>query len=170
MFRAVLKILQLPLALIVMFYEWGWQSLSAVFTWLAKRPLWGLLEGLIRRAPPYTALVLFLLPSVALFPVKIGALWLIANGQKILGVTLIVIAKIVGTAVVARLFMLTQPALMQLAWFARFYHWFKRWKDAWMAVFRASWPWRYIRMLRMRIRQRVKRLAENWRSWRARRS
>jgi hypothetical protein len=161
MLRFLLRLLQLPLALIVMFYEWGWQSLSATFNWLAKRPLWALFESLIRRAPPYLALVLFLLPSIALLPVKVGAVWLIAHGQKMLGIAVIVAAKIVGTAVIARLFMLTQPALMRLAWFARFYRWFKQWKDGWMEVLRASWPWRYVRVMRQRIKRRM----TQWRVW-----
>ncbi|TAG04472.1 MAG: hypothetical protein EAZ30_16620 [Betaproteobacteria bacterium] len=148
-----------------MFYEWGWQSLSAVFAWLAKRPLWGLLESLIRRAPPYVALLLFLLPSLALFPVKLGALWLVAHGQKLLGVGVLIAAKIVGTAVVARLFSLTQPALMQLAWFARFYGWFKPWKDGWLALLRASAPWRLTRIFIGRMKARFRRIREHVQHW-----
>jgi hypothetical protein len=40
----------------------------------------------------------------------------------VLGLAVIVVAKIAGTALVARLFQLTQPALMKLGWFARFYY------------------------------------------------
>ncbi len=149
------KLIQLPLALVVMFYEWGWQSLSAGFDWLAKRRLWGWLEAQVRRAPPYLALLLFLLPSLALFPVKLGAVWLVTHGQKMLGVAVLGIAKVVGTAVVARLFTLTKPALMRLAWFARFYAWFKPWKDAWMAALRTSVPWRTARLVARRIRARI---------------
>jgi hypothetical protein len=159
MIRFLIRAVQLPLALVVMFYEWGWTSLSKVFAWLARRPLWGLLEAWIKRLPPYAALLLFLLPSLLLLPVKLGAFWLAAHGQKMVALVLLVAAKIVGTAVVARIFTLTQPALMQLAWFARFYNWFKPWKDAWMAVLRASAPWRALRQFRMRIRAR-------WHIWR----
>jgi hypothetical protein len=162
MVRWLFKLIQLPLALVLMFYEWGWQSLSAVFEWLAKRPIWGWLEAQIRRAPPWLALILFLLPSATLFPLKILALWLVAHGQKMAGVALIFAAKIVGTALIARLFVLTQPALMQIAWFARFFNWFKPWKDAWIAALRASWPWRYARVMNAQIRRQMRRWRTRW--------
>jgi hypothetical protein len=161
MFTSLLRLIQLPLALVVMFYEWGWQTLSAVFNWLAKRRFWAWLEAQVRRAPPYLALLLFLLPSLALFPVKLGAVWLVTHGQKMLGVALLGIAKVVGTAVVARLFSLTQPALMRLTWFARFYNWFKPWKDGWMTLLRASMPWRMARIVGRRIKMRLA-LVRQW--------
>lgn len=39
-------------------------------------------------------------------------------------------AKLVGTSVVARLFALTQPALMTLPWFARLYARWSAWKTS----------------------------------------
>ena len=50
-------------------------------------------------------------------------------------------AKVAGTAAVARLFALTQPALMRLAWFARLYGWWKPWKDALIARVKSSPIW-----------------------------
>ncbi len=38
-----------------------------------------------------------------------------------LGLLVLVTAKILGTAVVARLFLLTRPQLMRMGWFARTY-------------------------------------------------
>jgi len=160
MWRFLIRLLQLPLALIVMFYEWGWETLAHLFDWLARRPLWKKLEDAIRRLPPWAALLVFTLPSVLLFPVKLLALWLIAHGQRVLGVTAILLAKIVGTAVVARLFTLTQPALMRLAWFATAYRWFIPWKDAWLNAIRASWPWRVGRVIKFRVKRA---LAAAWR-------
>jgi hypothetical protein len=78
--------------------------------------------------PPYAALLVFFAPMVALFPVKVFGLWLIGEGRGFLGVGIIVVAKVAGTAVVARLFMLTHPALMQLPWFARLYGRWTAWK------------------------------------------
>ena len=163
MMRLLIRLLQLPLALIVMFYEWGWTHLSHVFVWLARRPLWAKLEAWMARLPPYAALLLFILPSLALFPVKLSALWLVSHGQKILGLIVIIAAKIVGTAVIARIFTLTQPALMQLKWFARFYNWFKPWKDGWMAMLRASAPWRAIRLARAKMRRWGQRITARFR-------
>ena len=155
MWRFLIRLVQLPLALILMFYEWGWQSLAHVFDWLAKLPLWRAMENGIRRLPPWAALVLFALPTATLLPVKLAALWLIAQGHEIAGVVLILTAKIVGTAVVARLFSLTQPALLRLAWFAAFYRWLIPWKDAWINAIRASWPWRMGRVMKFRAKRAV---------------
>ncbi|MGH8675782.1 MAG: hypothetical protein ACREVG_15920, partial [Burkholderiales bacterium] len=102
------------------------------------------LERRIQALPPDAALVVFFAPMLALLPVKLLALWLIGQGRSFLGVAIIVIAKIAGTAVVARLFTLTQPALMQLPWFARLYVRWTVWKDALVARVRASAAWKAI--------------------------
>jgi hypothetical protein len=70
-----------------------------------------------------------------------------------------VAAKLVGTAVVARLFSLTRPALLQLAWFARFYARWTGWKQQLLAQVRASWAWRAGRRAKARWRER-------WNRWR----
>ena len=155
MWRFLLRLVQLPLALILVFYDWGWETLSHVFDWLAKRPLWRAIENAIRRLPPWGALVLFAVPTLLLFPIKLVALWLIARGQPVVGVLVIVAAKLLGTALVARLFRLTQPALMKLDWFAAAYVWFMPWKDAWLNAIRASWPWRAGRVIKYRLRRAV---------------
>jgi len=153
MWRFLLRLIQLPLALIVLFYDWGWETLSHVFDWLAKRPLWHAMENAIRRLPPWGAMVLFAVPTLLLIPVKLTALWLIARGQHVVGVLVIVAAKLLGTAVVARLFSLTQPALLQLRWFAAIYRWFIPWKDLWLDAIRASWPWRAGRVVKRRAKR-----------------
>jgi hypothetical protein len=88
------------------------------------------LERGIARPPPHAALLVFFAPTLLLLPVKLTALWLIGQGKALLGLFVIVVAKIAGTALVARLFHLTQPALMKLGWFARFYNRWSLWKEA----------------------------------------
>ena len=153
MLRFLSRLLQLPFALLVLFYDWGWETLSHVFDWMAQRLLWRAMENAVRRLPPWGALLVFALPTVLLFPVKLAALWLIAQGKGTLGVIVIIGAKLVGTAVVARLFSLTQPALMKLRWFAATYHWFIPWKDLWLDAIRASWPWRVGRVIKRRVKR-----------------
>ena len=68
-----------------------------------------MLEAGIMKLPPYAALALFAAPAIMLLPLKIAALWLIGHGRVFLGVLVIVIAKTIGTAVVARLLTLTRP-------------------------------------------------------------
>jgi len=145
------------LALLILFEEWGWEPLQRLAARIARLPPLAWLEARIAALPPAAAVAVFLVPALALLPVKLLALWLIGRGQALLGVLLIVIAKVAGTALVARLFHLTQPALMRLAWFARWYGHWTVWKQAILARVRASWTWRAARVLKHRIAQRVAR-------------
>ena len=148
------------LALLILFEEWGWEPLHRLLARLGRLPVLRQLEAWIARLPPQAALVVFLVPAAALLPVKLLALGLIAQGQRLLGLVVIVLAKLVGTALVARLFALTQPALMRLPWFARAYGRWTTWKNALLAQVRASWAWRTARVLR-------RRLQHAWARWRA---
>lgn len=145
------------LALLILFEEWGWEPLQRALAWAGRLPGLRWLEARIRALPPYAALALFLLPTAMLLPVKLLALWLIGQGKVWAGTLVILGAKLVGTAIVARLFALTQPALMQLAWFARLFTRWVSWKEALLAQVRASWPWRLGRVLKRRWKQRLRR-------------
>ncbi len=142
------------LALVILFEEWGWEPLQRALARLGQLPVLRQLEALVQRLPPYAALAVFLLPALLLLPVKLMVLALIAQGQKLPGLVLIVLAKLVGTAVVARLFALTRPALLTLAWFARVHGRWMVWKEGLLTWVRASWAWRTARALRRLLRQR----------------
>jgi hypothetical protein len=151
MLRWLLRGLEALLALLILFEEWGWESLHRLAARIAQWPPLAWLERRIAALPPYGALVVLLLPTLALLPVKIAALWLIGIGRAGLGLLLVVVAKVVGTALLARLFHLTQPALMQLAWFARLYGRWAVWKAGVLARVRASWAWRVGRVVKRRV-------------------
>ncbi|OHC71859.1 MAG: hypothetical protein A3H24_05305 [Rhodoferax sp. RIFCSPLOWO2_12_FULL_60_11] len=150
------------LALLILFEEWGWGPLQRALAWVGRLPGLRWLEERIRALPPYAALALFLLPTAMLLPVKLLALWLIGQGKVWAGTLVILGAKLVGTAIVARLFTLTQPALMQLAWFARLFTRWVSWKEALLAQVRASWPWRLGRVMKQRMKRRWQRLRARW--------
>jgi hypothetical protein len=167
--RAALLVLRraigLLLALIVLFEEWGWRPLAAALAKLARWRLWARAEALVADLPPYLALCVFALPTALLFPLKLLALFLIAKGQAVAAALLFAAAKVVGTALVARIFQLTQPALMRIPWFAWAYARFMPWKEAVFAAIRQTWAWRYGRVLKAR----VKKVAEPvWRDAKAR--
>jgi len=126
------------LALLILFEEWGWAPLSRLMARIGVLPLFREIERWVAGLPPYAALALFIVPTLLLLPVKLLALWLISIGRAGLGLSVIVLAKLLGTAVMARLFQLTQPALMRLAWFARLYTRWLDWKTALLAQVRAS--------------------------------
>lgn len=155
-------LLNIVLALILLFEEWGWKPLAAALAWLARFRLIARLEALVARLPPYPSLLVFAAPSAIVLPVKIGALWLLAGGHVLTAAALLAGAKVVSTALVARIFTLTKPALMQIGWFRRAYEWFVPWKEALFTKVRASFAWRYGRMVKSRIKQIARRAAERW--------
>ena len=152
----LIRTLEALLAIIIVFEEWGWRPLAAALASLARLAPVARLEAGIAALPPYPALLVFAGPSVLALPLKLASLWLIAHGQIVFATLLFVGAKIVGTALVARIFQLTQPALMRLAWFAWTYETVMPWKAALIARVRASWAWRFGRLVKERIKRRVR--------------
>ncbi|HEV8691232.1 MAG TPA: hypothetical protein VGQ91_13110 [Ideonella sp.] len=160
----LLKVLTWPLkwllALVILFEEWGWEPLQRLMERMGQALGLTALAAWVQRLPPYAALALFALPALALLPIKLLALWLIAQGRTLLGALVIVVAQLVGTAILARLFTLTQPALMRLGWFARLYGRWSAWKQALLAWARASTAWQQLSAWRHALRER-------WRRWRS---
>jgi len=151
---------QIVLALLIVLEEWGWQPLADLLGRLARWQPWARVETAIARLPPYAALVVFALPSLLLLPLKFLALFLIAKGQLVLAGFLFAAAKVGATALVARLFMLTRPALMQIAWFAWAYDRFIPWKNALEEYVRSSYVWRVGRVWKERVKRAA---AAQWR-------
>jgi hypothetical protein len=143
-------------AVVLLFEEWGWIPLAALVSRLARLPVWARLERKIALLPPWGALLVLGLPTLALLPVKLLALYFIGQGQAMVGVGILITAKLLGTALLARLFQVTQPALMQIGWFATWYPRWKAWKDALMARMRASALWRMGRSMKTGLRRSVR--------------
>ena len=150
--------LALLAALWLIIEDWLWDSLLAAMARLAQLPLIRSLEARVSRLPPYAALVVFALPALVLLPFKLAAFWLMANGKHVLGVSVFIVAKIIGTALLARIFKLTKPTLITLPWFARSYDWVIAWKlrifdyvKSLPAVVRAR---RLLQLIRAKLRRR----------------
>jgi len=159
--RALRALFIWMVALVILFEEWGWDPLARLVGTLARLPVFARLERHIAALPPYAALAVYCVPALLMLSVKLVALYWISLGYLALGVTAIVVAKIAGTAVVARLFQLTQPTLVTLPWFAALYRRWSIWKATVVTAVRASAAWqagRAIIRAGLRVRQR-------WREW-----
>ncbi|MFN3862472.1 MAG: hypothetical protein ACK4R2_13505 [Roseateles sp.] len=150
-------LLRVVLALLILFEEWGWEPLRRAFALLAWLPPIRQLEALLQRLPPRWALVVLVLPSLLILPIKLAAVWLVAQGHALWGVGVIIAAKLFGTALLAWLFQLIEPALMQLAWFAQLYARWTGWKAELLAWMRASAVWRAARALKLRLKRLFRR-------------
>jgi hypothetical protein len=174
MFRRFCRRIFLPpmiflAALFIFVEEWLWDHLRDFMAWVAQAPAIRWMEGRIAALPPYWSMAIFLLPGLILLPVKISALWLAAHGHPVYAACVFLAAKVVGTAVAARLFTLCRPSLLTVHWFERLYHWFGRLKDrlyhsaAWQAAVR----WKKDikdRWVRMTARWRGGQLKRRWRA------
>ena len=140
------------LALVILFEEWGWSPLARGLGRLARRAGVQRLERRIAGLGPRVAFGVLFVPALALLPVKIGALWLLGLGRVVLGLLVLVVAKILGTAVVARLFLLTRPQLMRMGWFARAYARWDAWKTRVVGSLVETPGWRAAQAFAARVR------------------
>ncbi|VEB42862.1 Uncharacterised protein [Chromobacterium violaceum] len=141
--RAAAWPLALLLAAIIVFEEYAWDELAAALARLGRWPPFAALERWVARRSPHAALALFLAPALTLLPVKLAALFLIEQGHALLGLAVILLAKLGGTALVAWLFALTRPVLMSVPWFVRWYRRFERLRAWVFERLRTSLPWRW---------------------------
>ena len=159
----VRRILSLPLmvlaALIILFEDFVWARVTVLVAALARLRLVARLETWVLNRGRHATLALFAIPIACLIPFKLFALWLIASGHIVGGILVIIAAKVTGTAISARLFVIAKPKLMTFETFVRVY----------TAVLRFS-AWAHglieslgvpaaIRALKARVRQAVRALS-----------
>ncbi len=149
-------------ALLMWIEEWLWEHLKVLTAWIAKFPLFRWLEEFIRGLPPYPTMVVFLIPGALLFPVKLAAVWLMTRsqipGHVLIGLGVIVVAKVAGTAIVARLYVICQPKLMTIGWFARLHDWLTVTRDRLYAAIKAMPLYQATRAKLSAIKQTVGRM------------
>jgi hypothetical protein len=145
-------------ALLLLAEQWLWEVGSRAAAALADWPPFHALESLIRRLPPWAALLTFALPGLLLLPIKFLALLAIAHGHPLTGVAVFVVAKLGGAMVVARIYVLTLPSLLALVWFARWHNRFIMFKDQLIARLRASPAYQQARRTLSSLRRTLRRL------------
>ncbi len=123
-------------ALLFLVEEWIWNAAVSFFEWLGRHRATRWIEDRLRRLPGWAALAALVLPMLLLFPVKVAALWMIATGRVVTGCTVALLAKLLSTAVIARIFLTCKPQLMSMRWFCRLHAWIVELRQAvhaWLA-------------------------------------
>jgi hypothetical protein len=161
-FYRVLPMKRLAIWILVVFWmleELLWDVLNWIEERIAFLKFVQVIEAWIAARTPWQAAAMMLMPAVVLFPAKILGLWLLTRGHALTGIGFILIAKIIGTAIVARMFRLCKNALLSLAWFAwgyrqvmRFSAWVRA-TEAWQTAVR----WKVV--VRAKARDVLKRIA-----------
>lgn len=146
--RRWLRPLWIFLALVFLLEAWLWDRLEPIVAGVVNLVPWGKLKArlrsLIERLPPAAVLVVFVVPVVVLFPIKLAGLWLLARGHWFAALATLILAKLVGLGVTAFVFDVTRDKLLQMAWFRRLYDWVMWLRD---------WAHVQVEPVRQRLRQ-----------------
>jgi hypothetical protein len=125
MLRRFLQPLWVLLAIIFLIEAWLWDHLEPVVARLvALLPLRAFKQWLAERIDtlsPAMTLIVFIVPVIPLFPLKLVGLWLLAHEYWISAIATIVFAKFLGVGVAAFVFDVTRDKLLEMPWFERLY-------------------------------------------------
>jgi hypothetical protein len=147
--------------LLYLLEEWLWDTLQGLMRRLGGLPILRHLETVISRLPPWGAALVFLLPTTLVLPIKLIALHELILGHWVRGTLIVLAAKVLATALFARIYVLTEPALLRVPWFVRLRAIFLRWRD-----------WAYRQVRQHPVWQRIHLSLQTWRqrrqAWKAR--
>jgi hypothetical protein len=125
MMRRLLQPLWVLLAIIFLIEAWLWDHLEPIVARaVALIPLRSFKHWLADRVDtlsPAMTLIVFIVPIIPLFPLKLVGLWLLTHEYWVSAILTIIFAKFLGVGVTAFIFDVTRPKLLQMDWFRRLY-------------------------------------------------
>jgi hypothetical protein len=125
MLRRLLQPLWVLLAIIFLIEAWLWDHLEPVVAWFVSiLPLNRLKQWLADRVDalsPAMTLIVFIVPVIPLFPLKLVGLWLLMHEYWTTAVFTILFAKFMGVGITAFLFDVTREKLLEMGWFEKLY-------------------------------------------------
>ena len=125
MTRRLLQPVWVLLAIVFLIEAWLWDHLEPIVAWVVARlPLDAFKQWLAERVDtlsPAMTLIVFIVPVVPLFPLKLVGLWLLTHEYWISAILTIIFAKFLGVGVTAFVFDVTRPKLLEMGWFETLY-------------------------------------------------
>ena len=125
MLRRLLQPVWVLLAIIFLIEAWLWDHLEPIVARVvAAIPLARFKEWLTERVDalsPAMTLIVFAVPIIPLFPLKLVGLWLLTHEYWMSAVFTILFAKFLGVGVTAFIFDVTRDKLLEMGWFERIY-------------------------------------------------
>jgi hypothetical protein len=125
MLRRLLQPIWVLLAVIFLIEAWLWDHLEPIVAWVvAKLPLQAFKTWLADRVDalsPAMTLIVFAVPVIPLFPLKLVGFYLLTHEYWLSAVFTILFAKLVGVGITAFVFDVTRPKLLEMGWFERLY-------------------------------------------------
>jgi hypothetical protein len=125
MLRRLLQPLWVLLAIIFLVEAWLWDHLEPVVArlvaWIPLREFKQWLSDRVDALSPSMTLIVFAVPVLPLFPLKLFGLWLLAHEYWLAAVFTIVFAKFAGLGITAFIFDVTREKLLEMRWFETIY-------------------------------------------------
>jgi len=125
MLRRLLQPFWVLLAVIFLIEAWLWDHLEPIVARVvAAIPLRAFKHWLAERVDtlsPAMTLIVFVVPVIMLFPLKLIGLWLLTHQYWFSAVFTILFAKMLGVGVTAFVFDVTRHKLLQMSWFEWLY-------------------------------------------------
>ena len=125
MMRRLLQPFWVLLAVVFLIEAWLWDHLEPIVAklvaWLPLRQFKQWLSDRVDALSPATTLIVFAVPVIPLFPLKLFGLWLLANEYWLAAVVTIVFAKFAGVGITAFIFDVTREKLLEMRWFEALY-------------------------------------------------
>ncbi|MEA2831749.1 MAG: hypothetical protein QOF22_2497 [Bradyrhizobium sp.] len=125
MMRRLLQPIWVLLAVIFLIEAWLWDHLEPIVAWgVARIPLRAFKQWLADRVDtlsPAMTLIVFVVPVIPLFPLKLAGLWLLTHEYWIPAILTIIFAKFLGVGVTAFVFDVTRDKLLEMQWFETLY-------------------------------------------------
>jgi hypothetical protein len=125
MLRRLLQPLWVLLAIIFLIEAWLWDHLEPIVAWVVSiiplRTFKQWLSDRVDTLSPAMTLIVFIVPVLPLFPLKLIGMWLLVHEHWMSAVFTILFAKLLGVGVTAFVFDVTRPKLLEMGWFEKLY-------------------------------------------------
>jgi hypothetical protein len=126
MLRRLLQPLWVLLAIVFLIEAWLWDHLepivAKVVAWIPLRTFKRWLAERVDTLSPAMTLIVFVVPVVPLFPLKLVGMWLLVHEHWTSAIFTILFAKMLGVGVTAFIFDVTRSKLLEMGWFERLYN------------------------------------------------
>jgi hypothetical protein len=123
--RRLLQPVWVLLAVIFLIEAWLWDHLEPIVAWVvALIPMRAFKAWLTERVDtlsPAMTLIVFIVPVIPLFPLKLIGLYLLTHEYWLSAIATILFAKLLGVGVAAFVFDVTKEKLLEMAWFEAMY-------------------------------------------------
>src|SRR5450755_2047990 len=125
MMRRLLQPFWILLAVIFLIEAWLWDHLepivARVVAWIPLRTFKAWLADRVDTLSPAMTLIVFIVPVIPLFPLKLVGFWLLAHEYWVSAILTIIFAKFLGVGVAAFIFDVTRDKLLEMDWFETLY-------------------------------------------------